>query len=405
MKNEAAPDVAPNDPLGAFMNYPEKKVANAASGPLAGLTLAVKDLYDVKDYPTGCGHPGIIAKAQPATAHAPIVAALLDAGATFAGKTLTDEIAFSLNGINHHFGTPVNSKAPDRIPGGSSSGSASAVAGGVVDFALGSDTGGSIRAPASYCGLIGLRTSHGRINLKGCMTLAPSFDTAGWFARDMETYLKVADVLLGEDSASIHDSRPGLITDALALMDPGSRKVFEETLAPIEEVLGAANPVTLDKDGLSNWLKTFRTCQAEEIWSVHGNWIERENPQFGPGVRERLDWASRISEEEANVARATRLGLRDRVNAALQAHQILILPTVPGLAPLKATPITDIEIYRDRALSILCVSGLSGVPQVTLPVATFDGAPMGISLMSAKGTDRALLDIAGKVMDALGNAD
>ena len=172
------------------------------SGPLAGLTLGVKDIFDVAGYVTGCGNPDKAENDPPAAKTAPAVQKLLDAGARFLGKTQTEELAFSLTGQNVHFPHPVNPGAPDRVTGGSSSGSAAAVAGGLADIATGSDTGGSIRAPASFCGLVGLRTTHGAISLDGTMPLAPSFDTFGWFARDIETYVKVGEVLLGATPAA-----------------------------------------------------------------------------------------------------------------------------------------------------------------------------------------------------------
>jgi amidase len=192
------------DPLNAFLDLPQASVPHAKSGPLAGLRLAVKDIFDVAGYKTGCGNPQRYEDAAPAEKTAPAVQVILDAGAEFVGKTQTDELAFSLMGQNAHFPHPVNPSAPDRVTGGSSSGSAAAVAGGLADIATGSDTGGSIRAPASFCGLIGLRTTHGRISLDGTMPLAPSLDTFGWFARDIGTYEKVAAVVLG--AAPISDA-------------------------------------------------------------------------------------------------------------------------------------------------------------------------------------------------------
>ncbi len=153
------------DAARAFMPYPDAPVAHATSGPLAGLAFAVKDLFDVAGYPTSGGQPFVLAMSGIKTTTAPTVQRLLDAGARFVGKTITDELAFSMNGQNAHFGSPVNGAAPDRISGGSSSGSASAVSNGLCDFALGSDTGGSVRAPANHCGLVGLRPTHGRISL------------------------------------------------------------------------------------------------------------------------------------------------------------------------------------------------------------------------------------------------
>ena len=189
------------DPYNAFIDYPDAAVTHAPSGPLAGLNFAVKDIFDVAGYPTGCGSPEKRAESRKNLpgSHAPVVEALLAAGAAFAGKTHTAELAFSLDGRNDHFGTPTNPAAPGRVPGGSSSGSAAAVAGGLVDLALGSDTGGSVRGPAAMCGLIGLRTSFGRIDIGGTMPLSPGFDTVGWFARSAEVYERVGAVLLDED--------------------------------------------------------------------------------------------------------------------------------------------------------------------------------------------------------------
>ena len=156
-----------NDTAHAFLPYPDAPVPHASTGPLTGLCFAVKDLFDVAGYPTGGGQPFVLAMSGIKTRTAPTVQKLLDAGARFIGKTVTDELAFSMNGNNGHFGAPVNGAAPARISGGSSSGSASAVSNHLCDFALGSDTGGSVRAPASHCGLLGLRPTHGRISQIG----------------------------------------------------------------------------------------------------------------------------------------------------------------------------------------------------------------------------------------------
>lgn len=199
-------------PYNAFLDLRQMPVAHAELGPLAGLRLAVKDIYDVAGYRTGCGNSRKFAESNAASRTAPAVQTILDAGARFVGKTQTDELAFALFGQNAHFPFPVNPAAPDRVTGGSSSGSASAVAGRLADIATGSDTGGSIRAPASFCGLIGLRTTHGRIALDGTMKLAPSFDTFGWFADDIETYETVGKLLLGRDPHQHSLDRPISLT-------------------------------------------------------------------------------------------------------------------------------------------------------------------------------------------------
>jgi amidase len=273
------------DAARAFMPYPDAPVAHAASGPLSGLTFAVKDLFDVAGYPTSGGQPFVLAMSGIKTTTAPTVQRLLDAGARFVGKTITDELAFSMNGQNAHFGSPVNGAAPDRISGGSSSGSASAVSNQLCDFALGSDTGGSVRAPASHCALVGLRPTHARIPLAGVLDLAPSFDTCGWFTRDVPTFARVADVLLGADPAPLPERIRLLApTDLWGLVAP---EVLEAQRGPrdrVESVLGGAAPVEVVLDGFDSMYWSFRYLQGREAWHSDGALIERFRPPLGPGV-------------------------------------------------------------------------------------------------------------------------
>src|SRR3989442_3232505 len=181
-----------------FVPGPPVRIAGAPRGPLTGLTFAGKDLFDVAGHPTGGGNPDWARQHPVPTRHAWAVQRLLDAGATLIGKTVTDEVSLGILGENPFDGTPLNPKAPDRVPGGSSSGSASAVAQGLCDVALGTDTGGSVRVPASFCGLYGIRPTHSRLDLNRMMAQAPSSDTTGWFARDAKTFARVSEVMLCE---------------------------------------------------------------------------------------------------------------------------------------------------------------------------------------------------------------
>jgi len=190
------------------------------SGALDGLNFAVKDLFDLAGTVTGCGNPTWAATHFPAVAHAVVVECLLQAGARCVGKTLTDEFAFSLVGENHFYGTPPNPKAPDRVPGGSSCGSASVVAAGLADFALGTDTAGSVRVPAANCGIPGLRPTWGRISVAGVQPLAPSFDTVGFFAGDLEVLARVAGVLLPSDVAPPPIRRVLMLEQGWNIADP-----------------------------------------------------------------------------------------------------------------------------------------------------------------------------------------
>ncbi|MCW5576655.1 MAG: amidase, partial [Burkholderiales bacterium] len=368
----------------------------SGGGPLAGLTFGVKDIYDIAGHRTGFGSPDWLATHEPATRTAPVVAALLAAGADMAGKTQTDELTYSLNGENAHYGTPKNVNAPGRIPGGSSSGSAAAVAGGLVDFALGSDTGGSVRAPASFCGIYGIRPTHGRVSLEGACALAKSFDTAGWFARDAETLERVGRVLLGDEAVPA----PGavlLAEDAFALPDAAARDALQPALNRAAAALGAPRTVTVSAEGLAQWFQAFRTLQGAEIHAQLGDWVARVKPKLGPGVKERIEWTATIRPEDVVQAQAVRDAARARMDALLADNAVLLLPTVPDIAPLLNTPAAALDDFRAKAMSLLCIAGLAGLPQVSLPLATLNGCPLGLSLVAGRGNDAMLLRLAKKV--------
>jgi amidase len=393
------------DSLNAFLDYSQVAVSNAQSGPLAGLGLGVKDIYDVAGYRTGCGNLDAYAQGSPAARSAPAVQMILDAGAHFLGKTQTDEFAFSLMGQNAHFSQPVNSAAPNRVTGGSSSGSAAAVAGGLADIAIGSDTGGSIRAPASFCGLIGLRITHGRIQLDGVMPLAPSLDTVGWFARDMDVYEAVTEVMLASSS---HDergdrARPRLLR--LAALDelvfgPAEAAEYRRMLSIVTAALGevaAATPLSQSSDDLY-WC--FRRIQAREAWESRGRWIETHPGSLDRSVEDRFRFGQTVDDAALAQAREFRAGFREELGALLGEDGYLVLPTVPGAAPLKSEAPDRLLAYRERALRLLCLSGLSGFPQISLPLGMVDGAPFGLSLLGPAGSDRQLIALGRRILES-----
>ena len=386
------------DPAHAFVPYPDVPVTNATTGPLSGLSFGVKDLFDVAGYPTGGGSPFILAMSGIKASTAPAVQKLLDAGARFAGKTVTDELAFSMNGNNAHFGAPVNGAAPDRITGGSSSGSASAVSSRLCDFALGSDTGGSVRAPANHCGLYGIRPTHGRISLDGVLDLAPSLDTCGWFARDVGTFARVADVLLGEDTSPLSE-RICLLKpiDVWALATPDAMRALLPALAHIEDMVGTACEVTAYLDSFEAMYWNFRYVQAREAWTTDGPLIERFAPPLGPGVKERFEWSRQITDDQGAQGYAFRERFRKHFAALLGSDGVLVMPTMPDIAPLRSESESALEDYRNRAIQLLCMAGLSGFPQISLPLASRDSAPLGISLLGPAGSDRSLIALAQKL--------
>jgi amidase len=386
------------DTAHAFVPYPDAPVPHAPTGPLAGLSFAAKDLFDVAGYPTGGGQPFVLAMSGLKTRTAPAVQALLDAGARFVGKTVTDELAFSMNGNNAHFGAPVNGAAPDRIAGGSSSGSASAVSNRLCDVALGTDTGGSVRAPANHCGLYGIRPTHGRISLDGVLDLAPSLDTCGWFARDSASFARVADVLLGPDAAALPERvrllRPSDLWDLIAAEVAAAQAA---PLARVEAVLGAAQPTRVVLDDLDAMYWHFRHIQGREAWLTDGPLIERFKPPLGPGVAERFEWSKGVTDEQFASGTAYRARFVAHLAALLGNDGVLVLPTLPDIAPRCSDDVATLERYRNRSIQLLCVAGLSGFPQLSMPLGQRLGAPLGLSLLGPAGSDRSLVSLAERI--------
>lgn len=381
-----------SDSINAFVAHGFVEREGAQGGPLAGLTFAVKDLFDLEGVATGAGNPDWLRSHSVPTRTAPLVQALLDAGARLVGKTHTDELAWSLSGENFHYGTPENVAAPRRIPGGSSSGSAAATAAGLVDFALGTDTGGSVRLPASYCGLFGLRPTHGRLSLEGAMPLAESYDAAGWFARDPEIFVRVGRVLLGEPDAA-PTTRLLVADDMFERAEAAMREALVPALARLEQRFGQAEHVVIAGDDAPKWREVYRVIQSAEAWANHGAWVEAEKPVFGPGVKERFEVAPKVTAGEVEAAWALRREIASKMDALILPKTLLILPTVPGIAPLRGTPEPELAVFRARALEMLGTAGHAGTPQISLPAGFVDGCPVGLSAVAARGEDWALLDL------------
>ncbi|WP_230529978.1 amidase [Microvirga roseola] len=390
-----------HDPARAFMPYPAVSVPHAEGGPLAGLTFAAKDLFDVAGYPTSAGSPHMLAMSGIKTRTAPTVQKLLDAGARLVGKTITDELAFSMSGKNAHFGTPVNGGAPDRIPGGSSSGSAAAVSNGLCDFALGTDTGGSVRAPANHCGLFGIRPTHGRVSLELCHDLAPSFDTCGYFTRDGATFVRVGEVLLGTDGAPLTQSpKIYLARDAFALLDAPVREALKPALRKAQAVLGAPEEVDVAREGFTGLYWAMRYIQSREAWTIDGAMIERYRPPLGPGVADRFEFSQAVTDAQVAESMIVRSAFQLRFADLLRQDAVLILPTMPDIAPLVSESDEALNDYRNNALNLLCLSVLSGLPQVSIPLASRNGAPLGLSIMGPAGSDLSLVSLAERIAAA-----
>ncbi|MGE0717956.1 MAG: amidase [Alphaproteobacteria bacterium] len=387
------------DDIGAFLPGLRIRIAGRPDGPLAGVTFAAKDLFDVAGHPTGGGNPDWARQNPIPTRHAWAVETLLEAGATLVGKTVTDEVSLGILGENAFDGTPVNPKAPDRVAGGSSSGSASAVAAGLCHTALGTDTGGSVRVPASFCGLYGIRPTHGRLDLRGMMVQAPTSDTTGWFARDAETFARVSAVMLGEAIPAALPHRLVVAVDAFGLADPAAEAALRPMVERLAGIVGDVREDVMAPQGLSSWARAQRTLQPGEAWQTFREWIDRDNPRFAFGVARNLVMASLVPESERQWASLVRLEVRARLRHLLQPGTVLCLPTTPFPAPLRGLAASVQNPLRDRITCLCCHGGHAGVPQVSIPGATVDGAPIGLSIVGAPGTDATLVALA-RAMEA-----
>lgn len=386
------------DTVGAFVPGPRTRIAGAASGPLAGLTFGLKDLYDIAGEVTGGGNPDFRRTHPPAAAHATCATLLLAAGATLVGRTITVELAYGLTGENVFDGTPKNPAAPDRFPGGSSCGSAAAVAAGLADIAIGSDTGGSVRIPASYCGIFGIRPSWGAVNAVGCLPLAPSFDTVGWFARDGMTLARVGRVLLPEQD----EPTPGpllVVEDSWENADAATAAALADSLGRLEAEFGPAMRIRLmpGPGGLHPLHELFLAASAPEAWASHGGWITAVKPTFGPGVAPRFEMARTLDPARIAAARAGRAAFARKIRPLLEGGAVLVQPTAPGPAPKLDASREEQQRVREAIIRVTAIAGLAGLPEVSIPGGQVDGAPVGISLVGARGRDRMLLAMAARL--------
>lgn len=429
--------MVPDNRYGAFID-PQLKVGCLGNGLLDGLTFAVKDVYAVAGHSSSAGNPDWLRSHNPSTEHAAVVRQLLRSGATLRGATHTDELMYSLGGENHHYGTPINPRAAGCIPGGSSSGSAVAVASSSVDFALGTDTGGSIRVPSSYCGVYGFRPTHGAVDMEGVIPLSPQFDTVGWIADRMDVLQKVGEVLLGfgrmdekvtmsidgnlelsmdmslgismeknlksienglENKAKMElrdnlQKNMGTLfvaTDCWDLVAPKDVSILVDGLNRLRAGADHFLETQIAREGLKVWMDVFRELQGNEIWATHSAWIEEVKPVFGPDITARFSWAASLAGKDHTIAQNKRKEISAQLRQLLGEDNCLVIPTVPGPAPLRGGDLRQLEENRSGAMMLSCIAGLAGLPQVTLPMLSTNGLPLGLSIIAGHGQDFRLL--------------
>ena len=392
-----------NDPVGALMPHTVKSpVQGAGEGPLAGRSFMVKDLLAIAGHKVSNGNPDWYAHAEPATETAPVIQRLLDSGATLTGITVCDEFFYSVLGTNAHYGTPINVTTPDHVTGGSSCGSAAAVAATMCDFALGSDTGGSIRVPASFCGLYGLRPTHGRIEMAGATPMAPSYDTIGFLARDAELFHAIGRVLLKGDKLEAPIKRLIIAEDLFAQTETSIDAALWQLLAKVGRALPQPERKIIAGDDMDDWRNAFRIIQGFEIQSTLLPFIKSHNPKLGPGIWERFEMAAAVTPAEAEVATSVRGDVAHRMRGIAQPGTVIIMPTTPTLPPKRDIPdgASSAE-FRALTLASTCLAGHAGLPQISIPGAEAAGCPTGLSFIGWAGSDEALLDLAVRLEPAL----
>ncbi len=390
------------DKVSAFCRHAPVEIQATQNGPLNHLSYGVKDIYDIEGIPTAFGSPAWLKTHPVPIKTATFIKTLSNAGASLLGKTHTDELTYSILGINAHYGTPINSASPLRIPGGSSSGSAAAVAAGLVDFAIGSDTGGSVRAPASFCGIYGIRTTHGRISLEHARALAKSFDAFGWLARDPEILLQVGEVLFNERAEDIQKKpRLYILKEAFDIIPEAICTTLKKKIATLFNE--APEELSIAPNKLSNWAETFRIVQASEIWQEHGEWATQHLHEFGPGIKERFEIAKSLDPKMIGQALKEKALIENKIRKLLSQHSndsteaVLLLPSTGCIAPLLNSSPIELEQIRKQLFQLLCIAGLGGLPQINLPVCEYEDAPLGLSLMANTNQDLLLLKLASNL--------
>lgn len=388
-----------SDALAPFDGFMCKRgVTGVAGGPLDGLSFAAKDLFDVRGERTGAGNPDWLKTHEPAGAHAAAIEMLLRAGASLVGKTCTDELAFSLDGINVHYGTPLNPQSPESIPGGSSSGSASVVASQLVDFAIGTDTAGSVRVPAAYCGIFGFRPTHGRISTQGIVPLGPSFDTVGWFAREAGLLTRCGRVLLrfsADEKAQAAPRKLIVLESGFALLESDLRKKLKGAIDKIAPMFSDVVEWAPGVEQLQDWVNCFNVVRGWETWQCHGEWLKHEDPTMSDTIKERFLMCENITEDDFQQGSKH----REKIIASILdtmggADAVICLPTTCGRPPAKAESAEILSANRKRNMLLNVMASIAGLPQVAIPTPLSDSFRTSLSLVGAPNSDERLLQLS-----------
>jgi amidase len=380
-------------------------------GPLTGLTAAVKDLMAIAGHTSSFGHPRWRATHPPSARTAPVVSRLLDAGAAIRGLAKLDQLAYSLIGNAGEGTPPRNALYPDRFTGGSSSGSAAAVAAGLADIGIGTDTAGSVRVPAASCGLFGLRPGHGVIDADGVLPLARSFDVVGIMTRDAATLRRAFGVLSG-----IPPTPPAEVTevrvagDCLRAASPPTARAVRGAARLLARRLGCAL-IECDFGAFASreTAEVFARLQAREVWRAHARWVSENGAALAADVRARLDRARELSASPPAEQRADERARQDytaRYGRFAVPGTVVVVPVMRGLPPLRTAGPGDLRAFRAETIVLTAPSSMTGCPQLVVPVRLVPGGQrFGAGILAPAGGDATLLRLAGLICPGAGPAD
>ncbi|MBY0272300.1 MAG: amidase [Alphaproteobacteria bacterium] len=383
------------DPINAFTQLIPSSPLKTQNVFLLGYNFAVKDVFDVKGFRTQAGNPDYFAQASISETTALAVAILQEAGAHLIAKTQTDELGGSLFGLNEHYGAPLNSHSPDRVPGGSSSGSAAAVAANLVDFALGADTSGSVRAPASFCGIYGLRPTLGQISTTGVLPISSHLDTVGIFSRQPDVIAQVLNVYGIKEQNEI--KRLKIIPSLVGHLQDSLLKAFREKLEDIQQLTSSSVDLLIEEETLVHWSSVIRTIAMYDLWQVHKDWVLESNPIFGEIINDRLKLARSISFEDYRKALLQQKEIRSFMEDHLESGDVAVFPTVHDIPPFLSSSLTHLKEFALKASRHTCIAALSGFPELTVPLHNrYGNGALGMSFLGRIGEDVSLATFASK---------
>ena len=348
--------------------------STAAGGPLRGIPYFIKDLFDVARVPTFAGSTFLPEVRPTRSADGALIQALQRTGAVAAGKTQMHEFAYGITGENPNYGDCEHPQFPGRTTGGSSSGSVAAVAGGIVPFALGSDTGGSVRVPAAFCGLFGFRQTPGHPWIADAFPLSTHFDTAGWFTTTAEDLLAVNAALLG--LGTIQRALNGCYLECGEL-DPevaaACRRAAQKLCSPADSATRAAL-----LHGFAGSTESYAVQTSLDAAAAHAGWLDSHRGRYSPMVWDRIDLGRCRSDEERTQAAIKRLAVRALWASYFLTFDYLVMPATPCPALTKAQ--CD-QVHRQRLLELTTPASLGGLPVLTLPVALESGLTAGLQVI------------------------